>query len=103
MSRYALTPLAKADIFAVWIFIAADSSDSADRVEQSIYAACELLAESPFSGHSRREFTTRALRFWTLTRYPNYTIVYRPETRPLEIIAVLHGMRNIQRILKQRQ
>jgi plasmid stabilization system protein ParE len=38
----------------------------------------------------------------TLTRYPNYTIVYRPETDPLEIVAVLHGKRNIRRILRQR-
>ena len=34
------------------------------------------------------------LRFWTLTRYPNYAIVYRPETAPLEIVAVTHGKRN---------
>jgi hypothetical protein len=34
---------------------------------------------------------------------PNYAIVYRPETMPLEIVAVVHGKRNIRRILKQRQ
>jgi plasmid stabilization system protein ParE len=32
----------------------------------------------------------------------NYTVVYRPETVPLQIVAVLHGKRNIRRILKQR-
>jgi hypothetical protein len=35
-----------------------------------------------------------------LTRYPNYTVVYRPETVPLEVVAVLDGKRNIRRILK---
>jgi hypothetical protein len=35
------------------------------------------------SGHTRPGLTARPLRFWTLTRYPNYAIVYRPEAVPL--------------------
>jgi hypothetical protein len=37
-----------------------------------------------------------------LSPYPNYTVVYRPDTAPLQIVTVLHGKRNIRRILKQR-
>ena len=102
MSGYALTPLARADIFDIWSYIAEDSEDVADRVEQAIYDACVFVAEAPMRGHSRPDLTTRSLRFWTLTRYPNYTVVYRPETTPLQVVAVLHGKRNAQRILKQR-
>jgi antitoxin ParD1/3/4 len=76
--------------------------DAADRVEQAIYDGCEFVAESPMHGHSRSDLTGRPLRFWTLTRYPNYSVVYRPETSPLQIVAVLHGKRNLRRILKQR-
>jgi plasmid stabilization system protein ParE len=61
-----------------------------------------LLLPKRQIGHTRPGLTPRALRFWTLTRYPNYTIVYRPETAPLQIVAVLQGKRNIRRILKQR-
>jgi plasmid stabilization system protein ParE len=43
------------------------------------------------------------LRFWTLTRYPNYTVVYRPDTSPLQVVAILHATRNVRRILKRRQ
>ena len=103
MSAYSLTPLAKADIFAIWCFIARDSEEHAERVEQAIDEACAFVAESPMHGHSRTDLTARSLHFWTLTRYPNYTIVYRPATTPLQIVAVLHGKRNIRRILKQRQ
>jgi len=39
MSAYALTPLAKADIFDIWSFIAEGSEKAADRVEQAIYDA----------------------------------------------------------------
>jgi plasmid stabilization system protein ParE len=102
MSAYALTPLAKADIFDIWRYIADDSQDAADRVEQAIYDACAPVAQGPMRGHSRPDLTSRPLRFWTLTRYPNYTVVYRPETAPLQIVAVLHGIRNVQPIVKQR-
>jgi antitoxin ParD1/3/4 len=102
MSGYALTPLAKADIFDIWSYIAKESEDAAARVEQAIYNACAFLADGPMCGHSRPDLTTRALRFWTLTRYPNYTIVYRPETSPLQVVAVLHGKRNVRRMLKGR-
>jgi plasmid stabilization system protein ParE len=103
MSGYALTPLAKADIFDIWSYIADDSEDAANRVEQAIYEACAFVAEAPLSGHSRPDLTTCSLRFWTLTRYPNYTVVYRPETAPLQVVAVLHGKRNGRRIVKQRR
>ena len=102
MSAYALTPLAKADIFDIWSYIAEDSEDAANRVEQAIYDACAFVAEAPMRGYSRPDLTVRLLRFWKLTRYPNYTVVYRPDTAPLEVVAVLHGKRNIRRMLKQR-
>jgi plasmid stabilization system protein ParE len=102
MSGYVFTPLAKADIFDIWSYIAGDNEDAANRVEQAIYDACAFLAEGPLRGHPRPDLTPRAVRFWTLTRYPNYTVVYRPETAPVQIIAVLHGKRNITRVLEQR-
>ena len=98
MSGYALTPLAKADIFEIWSFIAEDSEETADRVEQAIYDACAFVAQAPMRGHSRSDLTSRSLHFWTLTRYPNYS-----ETSPLQVVAVLHGKRNLRRMLKQHQ
>lgn len=105
MSVYALTPLAKADIFEIWSYIAADGDSelTANRVEQAIYDACAFVAEAPMRGHTRSDLTSRPLRFWTLTRYPSYSVVYRPETVPLEVVAVLHGKRNIRRVLKRSQ
>lgn len=102
MSAYVLTQLAKADIFDIWAYIADRSETAADRVEEAIFDACAFLAEGPLRGHTRPDLTPRALRFWTLNRYPNYTVVYRPDTTPLQIIAVLHGKRNIRHVLKQR-
>jgi plasmid stabilization system protein ParE len=58
------------------------------------------LAESPLQGHLRRDLTKRPVRFWTLPKYPNYLIVYNPDARPLAIVRVLHGMRDLKRLLK---
>jgi plasmid stabilization system protein ParE len=102
MSRYVLTPLAIADIFQIWSYIAQDNIQAANRVEDAIYDACEMIAENPSVGHSCAGITTRFLRFWTLVRYSNYTLVYRPDTKPVEIVAVLHGRRNITSILRGR-
>ena len=102
MSDYRLTPFARADIFEIWSYIARDSVDAAERVEQAIYDACALLAQRPWSGHVRRDLTNRPLRFWTLVRYPNYMIVYRPAEKPLQVVAVLHGKRSIGSVLRKR-
>jgi plasmid stabilization system protein ParE len=99
MAGYRFTPEPDSDLFEIWSYIAADNPDAADRVEASIYDACATLAKSPMSGQARKEFTSRPVRFWTVQRFPNYLIVYRPDARPLQIIRILHGMRDLKRIL----
>ena len=47
MSGYALTPLAKEDIFEIWSFIASGNEEIADRVEQAIYEAFASLPMLP--------------------------------------------------------
>jgi antitoxin ParD1/3/4 len=102
MNSYLLTPRAKIDIFKIWSYIARDSESAADRVEQAIYAACSSIARDPMHGHLRQNLTSRPLRFWTLTRYPNYSVAYRPDSTPVEIVAVIHGRRDISRLLRRR-
>jgi antitoxin ParD1/3/4 len=100
MSRYVLTHVAKAHIPDIWRFIAIDNVEAAGRVEQAIYDACAFVAESPARGRLRPDLTTRPLRFWTLTRFSNYIVVYRVDVSPIVVVAILHGNRNIARILK---
>lgn len=102
MTRYRLTPKAKADLLSIWSYIAADNVEAADRVEEAIYDACLFLAKAPLSGHSRRELTKLPVRFWTVLRYPKYVIVYDPASKPLRIIRIFHGARNVARELKSK-
>ncbi len=43
MSQYQFTPQATGDLFEIWNFIAHDNPEAADRVEEAIFRACDLL------------------------------------------------------------
>ena len=99
MTRYQLTPQALDDLFDIWSYIAQDSPAAADRVEEAIYLACERLTESPMIGTVRKDLTVLPVRFWLVTPYSNYFIVYDPNSKPLQVIRILHRARNIPSLL----
>ena len=101
-SLFQLTPLAAEDLDEIWWFIGEDSIVAADRVEMEIVATCRRLAKHPLMGTKRQDLTSLPVRFWIVTRFPNYLIVYRPETVPLQVIAVLHAKRDLKEALEGR-
>lgn len=60
-------------------------------------AAFEPLAGNPGIGHSRADVTQRPVKFWGVF---SYLVVYDPASDPLPIVAVLHGARDVEQILK---
>ncbi len=101
-TRIQFTLQAAEDLDAIWWLIAEDDRDAADRVEGEILATCHRLAKHPRMGTKRQDITPLPVRFWTVTRFPNYVIVYRPETTPLQVVAVLHGKRDLKEVLESR-
>jgi antitoxin ParD1/3/4 len=99
MSSYQFTPQAVRDLLDIWSFIAQDNRDAADRVEAAVFRACELVAESPLAGRMRKDVTPLPLRFWVVHPYSNYLIVYDPESKPLHVIRILHGARDLSSVL----
>ncbi len=99
MSDYEFTPQATDDLLDIWSFIAQDNREAADRVEVAIFKACELLAGSPFAGRTRSDLTPLPLRFWVVQPYSNYLIVYDPVKKPLQVIRILHGARDLPSVL----
>lgn len=99
MSRYQFTPQAVDDLYEIWIYIARDHIEAANRLEDAVYNACAFLAEGPLRGKTREDITKLPLRFWTVQAFPNYIIVYDPAADPLQIIRILHGARDILAIL----
>lgn len=98
MTRFRLTPLAERDLEEIVDTISERSSpDRAHAVLREILAAAERLAGMPGMGHARADLTDEPVLFWSLYRY---LIVYRPETRPLELLRVLHGRQDVEAKLR---
>ena len=98
MSRsYQLTPEARRQVDAIGDFIAEDSLDAAFRVYDALEDAFALLAENPGIGHTREDLTDRPVKFWTVF---SYLVIYDAASDPLRILAVVHGARDVEQILK---
>jgi toxin ParE1/3/4 len=98
MSDYVIAPVARFDLDEIWIYYAIDlqNPDAADRIRDELFDAFEKLARTPGMGHFRSDLAAEPLRFWHVR---NHLIVYRSEKRPVEIVRVLHGARDVQAIL----
>jgi plasmid stabilization system protein ParE len=96
VTGYIIAPEADDDIYKIWRFLYTRASlDTANRVEAELYAAFADLARTPGQGHKRSDLTSHPVLFFILY---SYLIVYRARI-PLEIVRVLHGNRNVKRIL----
>jgi plasmid stabilization system protein ParE len=93
MKAYCLTPAAEEDLFEIWSFIARDNLAAADRLESDFFNAFLQLADKPDLGHFRRDLTNKPVRF--LSVRGTYLIVYDPVSKPLEIMRLLHGARDM--------
>ena len=65
-----------------------------------IREAIKKGVETPGIDHKREDLTDEDVRFGTV--YKHY-MMYRPDTKPLEVIAVVSGWRNVQTELTIRE
>ena len=100
MTSYQFTSLAVDDLFEIWSYIAGDNIEAATAVEDAIFRACAMIAKTPLAGRLRADLTQRPVRFWSVQPYYKYIIVYDPVTKPIQIIRVLHGARDLQALLR---
>jgi antitoxin ParD1/3/4/toxin ParE1/3/4 len=98
-SLYEVSSDAQNDLFEIWARIAGDSVRLANRIEGEFYSLFDSLGRMPGQGHTRRDLTSRGVLFFPLY---SFLVVYQPEARPIRILAVLRGKRNLRRILKDR-
>ncbi len=99
MSGYVLGRDAEQDLDDLWGYIAADSVDAADRLTMRLFDAFEALARNPGIGHTREDLTPFPVLFWPVG---NYLVIYRAESSPIEIVAIVHGKRDIPAFLRRR-
>jgi plasmid stabilization system protein ParE len=98
--RYVLAPEAAFDLVKIWRYIKKHSSiEMADHVEAVIREKLIFLAAKPNAGHKRANLTDQPVKFFAVY---SYLIVYRQDTKPLQIVSILHGRRDVEQMLKAR-
>ena len=94
MSVVLKRPEAERDLDEIWLFIAQDNPDNADRFLDKIEAACWELARFPLMGVNREKLIP-GLRSLAVG---NYLILYLPLDDGIDLVRVLPGMRDIETI-----
>jgi len=98
VKRFVLSPEAERDIDEIKYYLVANAGVAVARyVIREIKLACGFLAATPNVRHIREDLTSEAVKFWPVF---SYLIVYRPRSRPLEIVRVVHGRRDVEALLE---
>ena len=75
--------------------LAANNVSAAERLANDLRAATQLLATRPLIGKARREFGAGIRSF----PVRDYVLVYRPILDGVELVRVVHGARDLERVL----
>ena len=89
---FVLTPEARNDLIEIFGDIADDSPDTADRLRTELYDGLCVLGRSPGIGHFHEELLSRKFRFWS---FYSYVVVYVWDAKPIQVISVVHGARDL--------
>lgn len=91
MARLRISRDARFDLDGIWLDIAADNVQAADRLIDAILHQYSQLARHPYLGRLRKELR-RDLRSWAMG---SYVIFYIATGDLVEIVRVLHGARDL--------
>jgi toxin ParE1/3/4 len=91
-------PEAEADLLAIAMVIAESRPQRALDVVERLRKRCEILARLPYAGRPREELGP-GLR--SLVERP-YVILYRVDGAVAEIVAIIHGARDLPAALAKR-
>jgi plasmid stabilization system protein ParE len=98
VSEFVFTRAAKGDLLKILEYLEGDNPSAALNVVDALDHAMQLLADNPGIGHLRPDLTPQDVRFWSVFRY---MVIYRADTKPLEIVRVLHGKRDVRTLLEE--
>ena len=99
MTHYILSEDADRDLDDIWDYIAGDNVDAADRWIGKLFDAFDAIGDTPGIGHKREDLTGYPVLFWPVGAY---LVIYRATSRPVEIVAVTQGSRDIPAFLHHR-
>jgi toxin ParE1/3/4 len=92
---YRLSRQAEADVLEIWLSIAVNNSDAADRLLDRFSETYALLASNPHVGTKVDRFRV-GLRCFSVGAY---VVFFVPTDDGIEVYRVLHGARNFDNLL----
>ena len=101
MARYSLSLSAQEDLVGIRdYYLEHSGSRAARQILVEFVQAFRRLAATRGVGHKREDLAEdRPVRFWPLR---DYLIVYRSTTDQVQIVTVVHGMRDVANLLRGR-
>lgn len=96
MARYRLSPHARKQLRDIWQDIALHNEAAADRFLRRFIAKFERAASHPDIGMARPDIADAA----RMLIEGRYIAIYEPTKYGVEVVAVLHGMRDAKRWLE---
>jgi|SRR6266446_10309139 len=96
MKPVRVTRDAERDLDEIWLYIARDSIDAANRHLDELTSRFPLLGSSPEMGRARDEIKS-GLRSHAVG---NYVIYYREATEYISILHIVHGARDPKRVFR---
>ena len=94
MAQVRRTKTARRDLLQIWQYIAQDNSAAADQLLARIEERSRQLASHPRAGTPRDDLAP-GLRSYAVGRY---LVFYNTIADGIEIVRVLHGARDIERL-----
>ncbi len=99
MKRYILAPEAAGDLKAIRAYLKREAGLSvAQATLKKIREAFVFPGRTPGAGHLREGLTDAPVRFWPVF---SYLVIYDSAPRPIDIVRVVHGRRDIPALLSQ--
>jgi toxin ParE1/3/4 len=90
------TETAEADLVEIFDYLDERSPAAAERLAKAVNASCARLGEFPLLGRTREELRP-GLRSVVVEKY---VVFYRVTPLAVEILRILHGSRDLERIIK---
>jgi toxin ParE1/3/4 len=95
MTRVVLTDSARQDQLEIWLYIAADNPDAADRLLDEMDETLRLLSSAPGLGRARDDIVP-GLRYFPIG---NYLILYEALPDGITVVRLVHGARQLAQLL----
>ena len=99
MTAATLSDRARRELLAAAEWIAEDNRIAAEGLIEAVEAAAKRIGAHPQIGRRRPELAKGPYRFLTLTAYP-YLIAYAENETPPIIVRIVHGARDLPRVLQ---